>query len=474
MRISSTAVTVLLFMLALTTTLYGQDRLAGNWKGAIEIQGTELTIITHFSMADDSLTGTLDIPQQGAQGLPFKNISTIAPDSVYFDFFAGMGMAEFRGAFKNDTTIGGTFHQSGQSFPFEINKQKNVSVSASKEDAPPSYNRKELLIQNDSVAIGGTLTWPKDTTTQHLVIMISGSGPQDRDATLTPVSDFKPFAVLADSLTMNNIATFRYDDRGIGQSSGNFGDTTLDMLASDVEAIIENLTAMPQHSFENIILLGHSQGGIVAGKVASENQKVDQIILMGSTGVPLKEVLRFQIKQAFAGSGVDSVLLEKEITAREQLMEAIRDQKGVQQSKEHYHKKFKAIQIAAGADTTQAEKLADRQTKQLEASFRSPQMQSLLFYDPAQDLQKLDIPVLVLFGSKDTQVPIAMNKKPIKSALDSADVSYQIWEFKQANHLFQKAKTGSAREYGSLEKQFVYPFTSRISSWIKKDLVRDK
>jgi pimeloyl-ACP methyl ester carboxylesterase len=298
--------------------------------------------------------------------------------------------------------------------------------------------------------------------------MISGSGQQDRDETIKPVSNFKPFAVLADSLTKNNIATFRYDDRGVGKSTGDFGNTTLDMLAADVEAIVDDIKKMPKHNFEQIILLGHSQGGLVASKLAAKSSAIDKIILMASTGVPLKKVLRFQVKQAFAGSGIDSVLIEQEIAAREQLMQAVREQQGIQEAKESYQQRFKTIQLAAGADSAQAASLAQKQTDQLMATFGSPQMQSLLFYDPTDDLRKLDIPVLVLFGDKDTQVTVGINKDPIKQALESAGVTYQIKTFEDANHLFQKAQTGLMQEYGSLEEQFVDGFTSAISNWIKK------
>jgi len=462
MRISSTIFTILIVLLTLTTTLYGQDRLAGDWNGSINLPTYNLPITTQFTQGD-SLKGNIKI--QGTT-LPLKNIHFEEKDFVFFEFVTPMNVARFEGQFTSDTTIEGEYLQAGQQFPFTLSKR----VQSSSAD----YHSKDLTIQNNSVTIGGTLTWTKKTTAKHLVIMISGSGAQDRDATLTPISDFKPFAVLADSLTMDNIATFRYDDRGVGESSGNFGATTLEMLASDVDAIIEKLTAMPEHNFSEVVILGHSQGGIVAGKVAQENTNVDRVILMASTGVPLKKVLRFQTKQPFAAAGIDSALVSQEIAAREQLMEAIRNEKllqgaqEVEQARQTYQKQFKAIQIAAGADSAQAQNLAERQTNQLEATFRSPQIQSLLFYNPADDLRQLDIPVLVLFGGKDTQVTIDMNKEPIKKALESADVPYQIWEFDMANHLFQKAQTGSAQEYGSLKKEFMYPFTSRISKWIKK------
>lgn len=463
-------ISTVLLLLLFTVSVRGQntDALTGDWAGYINVQGQQLIIKTHFT-GDDSLRGTIDIPQQGGQGIPLQNIKLTGADSVFFEFMAGPGLAEFKGAFDSDSLITGSFHQNGMQFPFKLKRyEPKNDPSKTKAKVPLSYNHKELIIKNDSIKIGGTLTWPEDEQPFPLIIMITGSGAQDRDETLKPVSDFKPFALLADSLTMNGIATFRYDDRGVGQSTGNFSKTTLDMLASDVEAIIADLSNRQDHNFNQINLLGHSQGGIVGGKVAAENKVVDGLILMASTGVPLKEILRYQVKQAFFNAPIDSQLIEQEVAAREQLMESIKEGKGVKEAQEKYQKRFAAIQMAAGADSARALSIAQNQAQQLRSALSTPQMQSLLFYDPTKDLHQLDIPVLALFGGKDTQVTIAINKKPIKKVLEAAGVPYQIKIFENANHPFQKAKTGRVQEYGSLPRQFVDGFTQTIAQWTKK------
>ncbi|NGP89821.1 alpha/beta hydrolase family protein [Fodinibius halophilus] len=329
-----------------------------------------------------------------------------------------------------------------------------------------NYNHKELIIKNDSIKIGGTLSWPTEQRADKLVIMITGSGAQDRDATMKPISDFKPFALLAGSLTSNGLATFRYDDRGVGASTGNFAKATLDMLASDVEAIIRHFQKKNTPSFSELILLGHSQGGLVGGKVAIGNKSVDKLILMASTGIPLQKVIRYQVQRAFSRAFVDSALAAKEIDAREQLMDAIKKDTNISKSQKKYRNQFAAIQRSVGMDSSQASRMAQQQVNQLTKTYRSPQLQSLFYYEPTSDLKKLDIPVLVLFGSKDTQVTVEMNKDPIKEALESAEVPYQIEVFPNANHPFQKAKTGKVREYGQLENRFVDGFTSTIVNWI--------
>jgi len=202
--------------------------------------------------------------------------------------------------------------------------------------------------------------------------------------------------------------------------------------------------------------------------VAAENNAVDKLVLIASTGVSLKEVVRFQVQQSFSQAGIDSALIEEEISAREDLMQAIADNTGIDEAKEKYRQQFKAVQLSAGIDSTQASAVAQRQAAQLRAAFSAPQTQSLLFYDPVNDLKKLDIPVLVLFGGKDTQVTMEMNKEPIEKALESGNAKYQTEIFTAANHLFQKAKTGQVQEYGSLGNRFIDGFTSTITDWIKK------
>lgn len=456
-----TALLVLLTLIEYAPAL-AQDSLTGNWEGAIQMQETELTIITHFDSTEEGYQGTIDIPQQGAQNIPLQNISISNGDSVQFEFMGGPGLASFEGSIQGDT-ITGTLHQNNQTFPFELYRQQ--------QQAEKPYHHKEMTIKKDSVTIGGTLTWPKDTKSSHLVIMIFGSGQQDRDGTMTPVTNFKPYATLAGSLSTNGIATFRYDDRGVGKSTGNFGNATLDMLTSDVEAIINELKAMPEHNFEQIILFGHSQGGMVAGELAAEYSGIDKVILMASPGVSFKEVLRFQVKQIFESAGIPDSLTSVEIKARERLMKALYKNKNVEQAKAHYQEQLRdRIDILSPPDnnTKNPDSIVKKEVTSLISAYSTPQMQSLLFYDPADDLHRLDIPVLVLFGDKDTQVTIEMNKAPIKQALESAGVSYQIKTFEDANHLFQEAKTGKMQEYGKLKKQFVDSFTSTIAEWVKK------
>lgn len=459
----------LIFMIAGSAVAQNTPSIVGNWKGTIDIPGRQTSIKTHFQTKSDSLKGTIDI--QGAT-LKLQNIEINQPDSVLFEFTTAVNIAKFRGAFQNDSTITGQFQQAGYTFSFKLIRYKpdaRDSTTASKISL--SYNHKDLIIKHDSINIGGTLTWPKDKATDKLVIMISGSGAQDRDETLQPLSSFKPFAVLADSLTVNGIATFRYDDRGVGKSTGSFENATLQMLSSDVKEIINHLTKMPKYNFEEIILLGHSQGGIVGGKVAANNKKIDRLILMASPSLTLDKVLQYQLKQNFMQNGFEEAKIEPALSAFQKTLEAIHNENNVKTAKKRYEKKFRemfrSMPDQNKSQITNFDSTASAQGKSLLQAFANPQMQSLLFYNPTDDLKKLEIPVLSLFGGKDTQVLVDKNKSPIKNALEAAGVPYRIEVFEQANHLFQKADTGLPQEYGTLKSEFLDGFTSTLVKWIK-------
>lgn len=439
--------------------LFAQQTILGEWKGAVNIQAQQLVVEFDIQKEADAFSGTLNIPQQGAMGL---NLTTVEQhgDSIRFAFFTGSGDGVFEGVFNSDSVIVGTYSQGPASFPFEIKKQVTSGE-------PEPGQGKELVILGDRVEIGGTLVYPEGKEEAPLVILISGSGAQDRDSN---IFEFRIFAEVAEHLKKNGIASFRYDDRQIGESTGNFMNATLDMLAGDVESIIAHLTEISDYNFGEIILLGHSQGGVVAGKVASENESVDQLILMASTGLPLKDILRFQVKQGF-GEGIhDEEDVEKEIDLREELMAAIRDDSGVEEAKQAYMNHYKSILEKLPEERKtgipDVDTFVQQQVQQLVAYYGAPQTKSLLFYDPANDLAELDLPVLVLFGEKDTQVTEELNRAPIENALNSAGVSYEVKVVEEANHLFQKANTGMVSEYALLEKEFVNGFLEIISGWV--------
>ncbi len=456
---------VSLSLLFLTAShLTAQTNIAGQWEGGIKLpNGAELIIVFNLRGEAPDYSGTLDIPQQNATGLRLSTANQVE-DSVTIVFTAGQTTGTFTGRIASPNVIEGTYVQGGQSLPFYTKRSGEASQLASAEF------ESSLLIKLEDVQVGGTLTLPDTLKSEALVIMSSGSGPQDRDETLF---GFKIFAAMASHLGEAGIASYRYDDRGIGESSGDFVNSTLEDLSADLQGIIDYFISSGDYSFKQVVLLGHSQGGIVAGKVARNNDKVAKLILMASPSEPLSEIVRVQAAQGFEGYSLDTTLIVNELDARDSLMAAVVYNKNIDEAVEAYEESNRALLNSLSpmqrAGIPDIDAAVRTQSQALTVNYGLPSLSSFLFYDPADDLRSLTIPVLALMGGKDTQVTIDQNRDEMEAALSDADVDYTIRTFPEANHLFQKANSGDRSEYSSLEKAFVDDFLTAISEWILSD-----
>jgi hypothetical protein len=452
---------VLTLMILFTTSILAQNSLKGIWEGGITVPGGQLKIIFKIDENNQNYTGTIDIPQQGAIGLKLDPIQQIE-DSVSLSFSVGQVTGLFTGKFNSETKISGNYSQGGPSTPFSVERTASNTTPAEK-----PKNETDLLIKNGEIVIGGTLTVPENEIKAPLLILSSGSGAQNRDS---EIYGFKIFEIIAQHLADQGIPSFRYDDRGINKSTGNFSNATLGDLVSDVEAIISYFKVNKEHSFKEFSVLGHSQGGVVAGKVAASNEDVKQLILMGSTAPSLSEILRYQVEFAYSASPVDKSLIDKEIAAREELMRAIAFNGDIESAKVNYNRSY--TDVLNGLPDAQRNSIPDigsmvtTQTNQLAQLYSSPQIKSLLFYVPTEDLEMVKVPTLVLFGDKDTQVTITQNQAKIRAALEKSGSEFKIKIFENANHLFQEANTGLANEYPLLDKKFIDGFLDQLTSWI--------
>lgn len=457
-------VTFLLFLI-FTGTVSAQPSLTGSWEGSITIQQQQLGVIFHIDGEQGNYSGTLDIPAQGASGLPLIYVVS-REDSVSMAFNTGNGIGEFKAQFVDQNSFEGTYIQSGTEFPFQAQRQNPSDV-----DVVNAGAGEDLIIRSNNVSIGGTLVVPDSINQPELVILLSGSGVQNRDSEIV---GFRPFADIAEYLKMQGIASFRFDDRQIGQSTGSFSNASLSTLASDVNSIIQFMRDSVDTQFGEITLLGHSQGGIVAGEVAQTNPEVSKLILMASPTVSMVRILRFQVRQSYQQIDLPEEIVEEEIAARERLMQAIVDAVEIEEAGENYKAAYRQVLNSLSEEQLAAlpedrESFVERQTNQLVSFYSTPQMQSLLFYDPTEDLSELSIPVLVIFGGKDSQVPVDLNETPARNALRQAGIQFQITVVEDGNHLFQEAESGDVQEYATLEKQFIDGFLPILSDWIESN-----
>lgn len=326
----------------------------------------------------------------------------------------------------------------------------------------------DLIIKTGETQLGGTLTLPAKFKTSSLVVMSSGSGDQDRDETL---EGFKIFKVIADHLASEGIASFRYDDRGIGTSTGNFVESTLKDHSNDLGNILDYFKSNEEYSFNDFILFGHSQGGIVTAKVAVGNESVKKVILMAAPAVPLIEVVLYQVRQEYISTNLPKSLIEADVSAHNKLMWALRENKNIDEALQRFQEITRSILFELSPKETEIDSLKIEQeaiakTKEFEIIYALPSLTSFLYYDPSEDYEQLQVPVLSLFGGLDHQVTIDQNKDRVENALLKSGTNSQFITFNRANHFFQKATSGSRDEYGKLEKKFVDNFLEEISDWI--------
>jgi len=340
-------------------------------------------------------------------------------------------------------------------------------VAQKTEDINQNSIKADLIISAADVKIGGTLSIPTNLKTSSLVIMSSGSGPQDRDETL---EGFKIFKVIANHLASKGIASFRYDDRGVGTSTGDFVNSTIEDHSKDLENIMEYFKSSAAHSFNDFILFGHSQGGILAGKVAVKNTSVKKVILMGAPSVPLVEVVTYQVRQDYERTDLPKSLIEADVSAHNNLMKAIEDDKNIDEAYQLFRKTTEAIlykmSSAHDVDLVKLKQQAIAKADEFKIIYGLPSLTSFLYHDPSKDYEQLKLPVLGLFGGLDFQVPIFQNKDRMENALLKSGTDYHFITFDDANHFFQKATSGSREEYATLEKKFVDGFLDEISSWV--------
>lgn len=331
-------------------------------------------------------------------------------------------------------------------------------------------NNKEdinLIIKTGDTQIGGTLTRPVKPEVSSLVILISGSGDQDRDETL---EGFKILKVIADHLASKGIASFRYDDRGVGESTGDFVNSTIEDHSNDLKSIMDYFKSNKKHPFHDFILFGHSQGGILASKVAVGNTSVKKVILMASPAVPLIEVVLYQVRQEYSEATISKSFIEDIVSVHNKLMRAIEDDKNIDEAHQLFRQTTETILYKMSSsheiDSLKIKQQAIAKADEFKIIYGLPSLTSFLYYDPTKDIEKLKVPVLALFGGLDFQVTIDQNKDRMENALLKSGTNYHFVTLENANHFFQKASTGKREEYETLEKKFVDNFLDEISNWI--------
>lgn len=434
--------------------------LAGGWEGTIRAAGTTLGVRVVFAGSGDGLQAGIDIPQQGAAGQPLTAMKRDGA-TVHFELPTRGARAIFDGRIDGDT-IAGTFTQGSTTGTFRLTR----AAAPARSTAPPPYAEHEFTVSNGEIRLAGTLSVPAAAGPFPLVVMITGSGAQSRDE---DISGFKVFQVMADALTRQGVAVYRHDDRGVGGSTGSLAASTTADFASDALAAVSALRSRADVDPRRVGLIGHSEGATAAAIAASRSADVAFAILLAPPGMRGAEVLRQQAaNQALAlGAGRDDVarVVAAHRGATEAVLTGASTDEVAAAVRELIRAQYDSMPNAQKAALGDREAFADRAHRPAAAQLTSPWMKFMLGFDPAGPLRALRSPVLALFGGLDTQVPPSANEAPVRAALaDNARATIRVYE--DANHLFQRARTGLVTEYAGLEKAFVPGLLDDVAAWI--------
>jgi pimeloyl-ACP methyl ester carboxylesterase len=454
---------LLVLFIGLTPAIARGQDMTGQWNGVLKIQGIQLRLVFHLSATG----GTMDSPDQGVTGIPVTTASFNHPVLKMTVARAGI---EYEGTLGEDGVITGTFKQAGQALPLNLSRkavEKENVVRPQEPARPYPYREEEVSFENAGagITLAGTLTLPGGEGSFPAVVLISGSGAQNRDEELM---GHRPFLVIADYLTRNGIAVLRFDDRGTAASTGDFTTATIVDFSQDVEAAARYLQTREEINREKIGLIGHSEGGIIAPMLASRSREVAFIVLLAGTGVRGDRLLLSQQEAIYTASGMDEATWKTVKATNEKAFEMVIQSTDPGQLKTDLAAYLK--QALKEHPTLIPRETSEEQFVQLSVTQMTlPLMMHFIKYDPVPALEQTRCPVLALNGEKDLQVPASENLEAIRAALArGGNKQVTIKALPGLNHLFQECTTGLPAEYATIEQTFSPVALEEILRWIKR------
>jgi fermentation-respiration switch protein FrsA (DUF1100 family) len=433
----------------------------GVWQAALEGNGMRLRLQLHVAHDDQKqLVAALDSPDQGVSGLPAVKVSQKA---AAFHFEIPVVNGVYDGTLNaTKLAITGTWAQNGveQKLVFQRSDQLLELLRPQNPVKPYPYKEEELTFPNAKakISLAGTLTLPPGPGPFPAAILVSGSGPHDRDESL---AGHRPFLVLADHLTRKGIAVLTFDKRGIGKSTGDFASGTMEDFTGDTEAALAYLNTRKEIDPKKIGLISHSEGGLIAPLVATNSPTVAWIVLLAAPGLKGEDVLLLQSELILRAAGVNDGEVARTLAFNKQTYAIVRQEKdpAVLEAKlnELVQSTSKGAALPPAAVQAQVRLLV------------SPWFRFFLDYDPVPTLQKTLCPLLALNGEKDLQIPPKENLAKIQKALqDAGNHDFQTTELPGLNHLFQHAPTGSPTEYAGILETMAPEAMNAVSDWVLK------
>lgn len=444
------AITLILVLFA--SLSFAQSHI-GTWSGSLSINpNTKMKLLFHLKPSGNK--STMDSPDQGAKGIVINSVDVVG--DKFSLSIASLGVS-YSGTIKGDK-IEGTFKQSGMSFPLVLVRGEGAKPNRPQEPKPPfNYKCEEVVFdsKSENVKLAGTLTMPSSGVASHVVVMITGSGAQDRNE---EIMGHKPFWVIADYLTKNGIAVLRYDDRGVGGSKGgvNKNVTSVD-FAQDTEGAVSYLRGRNEFKNTPLGLIGHSEGGMIAFMIGAKSKDVDFIVSLAGTGIRGDSVLMIQNYMIAKDMGLDESVLKSSAKVNRMMFDLV-------------IKEGDNSNLDAMLHDLVKKNFPDLSDEMIEKNVKPiviPWFRFFLSYDPTENLKKIKIPVLALNGDKDLQVTSKENLSAIERSIKSnGNKRVKCIELAGMNHLFQTCTAGSVSEYRLIEETFSPSALEIIKKWI--------
>lgn len=450
-----------LLLIALCACLPAEaQKLTGDWQGQLDAGRASLRIVLHFTHENGVYKGTMDSPDQGALGVPMEQVLLKDKD---VSLSVPSAQLKFAGTLQSDSILTGSIMQRQAVIPITLKRIDWKKLRPQTPCEPFPYQTEEVVIKNpkDGVSLAGTLTLPQGKKRCRAVILLTGSGAQDRDESLF---NHKPFWVIADYLTRRGFAVLRCDDRGVGQSTGDANLATTATGASDAEAMIDYLKTRREINPKKIGLLGHSEGGPIAFITAATRKEVDFVISMAGPGVKgdsvmLKQNLDMMRLEGYPEQKIESFRkLWKEIYAVAET--DLPDEEVLNQVVNIYEKHLYPTRPMSEGER--------EQIRRQMTTFTAPWIRFFLRYDPQTDLKKLKCHIMAINGNKDSQVDATTNLEAIRTAtapLKGRQVNIKLYP--ELNHLFQHCQTGLFTEYESIKETISLEVLEDITVWLE-------
>lgn len=461
-------ITTLVFALSCVTTW---AQISGEWKGQLNVQSQSLDLYISIQETDSSPVATLSVPSQNLVDFKIDSVR-YHPETKSIELIILTLNASYRGTLIHQDSIQGVFTQNDMEFPLSFKKtivqEINYELYSKRPQTPqPPYDYiiEEVVFQNqqDNITITGTLTRPKNSNKNTpIAILYNGSGQQDRDCT---IYNHKPFLVIADYLTSHGIAVLRYDDRGIGGTSPGAdlnASTTYD-FARDGQAAIDYVTSL---GYTSIHIIGHSEGGLIATILGPENPTLSSITLLASPSVSGDTILAEQTYDINMTMGISPEIADFNRRIMYMMYAEIKSNHSIDSQE-------LATRIMHVLDTSEDSKgmsLSDKKgiVDHLTSTSLIPWIKTFISISPRLYLTRTKVPVLAIYGSKDTQVPLLVNEQVMRDVL-SFSKKNEVKVFQNLNHLFQKSETGSPSEYSMIEETFDVQVLETMRMWIQKN-----